>query len=78
MNPIPNLGPVSRGWLEEIGVYTIDDLRELGSVPIYVAIKQRHPKASLNLLWALEAAIIGCDWRNLPEPRKKELRREIE
>ena len=76
-SPMRNLGPVSRRWLEDIGVRTIDDLRRLGPVEAYVAVKQREAGASLNLLYALEAAVRGVDWRELSEAEKAELRGQV-
>ena len=55
MAKILNLGPVSASWLQEIGVSTIDNLRIKGSVETYIALKQLQPRASLNLLYSLEA-----------------------
>jgi len=41
-------------------------------------VKQRQPKASLNLLWALAAGHKGKDWRELTDATKKRLRKEVE
>jgi DNA transformation protein and related proteins len=41
-------------------------------------VKHRQPKASLNLLWALEAGLKGKDWRELTEATKIRLRRQVE
>lgn len=71
-----NLGPKSGQWLREAGIVTVADLERLGSVVAYRLVKQRHPKVSLNLLWALAAALQGKDWRELSEATKKKLRRE--
>lgn len=38
--------------------------------------QQKQPKASLNLLWALAAGVIDCDWRELTEAAKQRLRKE--
>lgn len=68
-----NLGPKSEEWLSSVGIATLDDLREVGPVEAYLAVKQKHPRASLNLLWALAAGLDGIDWRELSEARKREL-----
>ena len=73
-----NIGPVSLGWLQEIGVLTIEDLRRIGSVPIYIELRKLHTKISLNLLWALEGAILDIDCRELSQERKKELRAMVQ
>ena len=73
-----NLGPKSAQWLREAGIATVVELEHLGPVIAYRLVKQRQPKASLNLLWALAAGLNGMDWRELSETTKKELRAEAE
>lgn len=53
-------------------------LERLGPVVAYRLVKQRQPKASLNLLWALAAGLKGKDWRELTESTKQRLRKEAE
>jgi DNA transformation protein and related proteins len=73
-----NLGPKSRQWLAEIGIYTIRDLRNAGSIATYKILKEIYPETvSLNLLWGLEAAIRDVDWRELTETDKEELRKKL-
>ena len=73
-----NLGSTSAQWLREIGVYTRDDLEQMGPVVAYRLVKQRRPSASLNLLWAMAAALTDQDCRELPPQDKERLRREAE
>jgi hypothetical protein len=40
-------------------------------------VRLRYPSASLNLLWALAAALEGIDWRDLPPESKNRLRLEL-
>jgi len=70
--------PQSSQWLRDAGITTIADLEQIGPVAAYQLVKQRQPKASLNLLWALEAGLKGQDWRELPESTKQKLRKEAE
>jgi DNA transformation protein len=73
------IGPVSEGWLREIGIESADDLRRMGVVEPYRRAKANYPdKVSLNLLYGLEAALIGVHWNALPEARKAELKAEAE
>lgn len=73
-----NLGPMSGQWLREAGITTVAELQRLGPVVAYRLVKQRQPKASLNLLWALAAGLDAKDWRELTEATKKRLRKEAE
>lgn len=71
------MGPVSSGWLLEIGIESAEDLRRVGVVEAYHQMKANHPReVSLNLLYGLEAALLGIHWNALPPERKAELRRE--
>ncbi len=72
-----NLGPKSGQWLREAGISTLGELERLRPVVAYRLVKQRQPQASLNLLWALAAGLQGQDWRELSEPTKERLRREV-
>lgn len=73
-----NIGPVSRGWLAEIGIDTIDDLKTAGVIPTYQLLKEMYPeRVSLNLLWGLEAAVRDIDWRDLTEADKEELKKRL-
>jgi DNA transformation protein and related proteins len=73
-----NLGPTSAGWLREIGVQTIADLERIGPVHAYRLVRQRQPRATLNLLWALEAGLLEKDPQELTEEEKERLLAELE
>lgn len=62
---LPNLGPKSAEMLARAGIRTVRELRDLGSVAAYVAAKRAGENVSLNLLWALEAALCGLHWREV-------------
>lgn len=70
-----NLGPVSRGWLAEIGVVDRAGLEAMGVVEAYLRVEERHPrKVSLVLLWALWGAVHDVDWRDVSDATKAELK----
>ncbi|MGL4305386.1 MAG: TfoX/Sxy family DNA transformation protein [Mycobacteriaceae bacterium] len=67
-----NLGPASAAMLGTIGVYSAEDLDNLGSVEAYVRMKKFVTQGiSLIMLWAMEAALLDMDWRLLPEEIKQ-------
>lgn len=68
-----NIGPKSMAWLRQTGVRSLDDLREVGALSAYVRVKRAGFKPSLNLLYALEGAILDCHWQEIPESRRSEL-----
>lgn len=73
-----NIGPKSREWLASVGVYTLDDVAELGVVETYKRVKAAYPeKVSLTLLWGLQAALLDLPWNELPPDIKSELRKQV-
>ena len=68
-----NIGPKSAAWLRQTGIRTQEDLEAVGSLAAYVRVKRAGFKPSLNLLYALEGAILGCHWQEIPEERRNEL-----
>jgi DNA transformation protein and related proteins len=74
---IRNLGPAMARWLREIDVETEDDLREIGAAAAWHRLRfVSGGRVSVIALYAMEAAILGCDWRALPATRKAELKAE--
>ena len=60
---LPGLGPKSLAMLAAAGIHSRVDLESLGSVQAYLRVKAAGQNASLNLLWAVEGALTGEDWR---------------
>ena len=77
IDSLPGIGSVTQSWLEEAGIATVAELRALGSVEAYRRLKFMGPsRVSLNALYALEAALRGCSWLDLPPDVKDALRSE--
>jgi len=55
------------------GITSLEQLIRLGSVAAYVQVKRVEPKASLNLLWALEGAISGLHWQIVAKEHRTSL-----
>ena len=60
-------------WLRQTGVRTLEDLREVGALSAYVRVRRAGSKPSLNLLYALEGALLDCHWQEVPDARRSEL-----
>ena len=74
-----NIGPKSSEWLASVGVYTLDDVLNLGVVETYKRVKAAYPeKVSLNLLYGLQAALLDLPWNELPPDIKEELKQQVE
>lgn len=72
-----NIGPKSTQWLAAIGIHTLDDLRETGVVTAYNLLRAHGYKATLNLVWALQGALLNVHWQDVPEAVKQDLRKRI-
>jgi hypothetical protein len=68
-----NIGPKSMAWLRQTGVRSLDDLKAVGALAAFVRVKRAGFKPSLNLLYALEGAILDCHWQDVPEERRSQL-----
>jgi DNA transformation protein len=59
--------------LMKAGIRSEQDLRARGSVAAYVAVRAAGVKPSLNLLWALEGALTGRDWKEISRQERTAL-----
>lgn len=55
-----NIGPKSAAWLRQVGLRTREDLAAVGAVEAYMRVKRAGFKPTLNLLYALEGALLDC------------------
>ena len=76
---VRNLGPVSGRWLSAVGIRTRRNLERVGSIEAYLLVRQslKERKPSLNLLFAMEAALCDIHWTDFPADVKRELRAAI-
>lgn len=78
LSAMRNLGPKSQAVLAKAGIKTVAQLRKLGAVQAYARVKAKDPRASLNLLWALEGALSGRDWKSVAETDRASLLMALE
>lgn len=72
---LKNIGPASVRQLREVGIEDEAALRRLGAVAAYRRLKHAFPReVSLVMLYALEGALRGCHWNQLPPGIKEKLR----
>lgn len=72
-----NIGPIVAVKLINAGIDTPEKLRKLGAKEAYMRILRSGGfcgKFHAAYLYALEGAIIDCDWREIPEETKKEFK----
>lgn len=73
LQELRNLGKTSAQWLHAVGIHSAADLRRLGAVNAYRAVRTRGFRASKVLLYAIEGALQGIHWSDLPAERKEAL-----
>ena len=69
-----NIGKVVEQQLEAVDVTTPQQLMELGSREAWLRIQAIDSSACYNRLCALEGAIRGVRWHDLPQDVKQELK----
>lgn len=78
LQDLRNLGKTSAQWLHAVGIHSAADLRRLGAVDAYRAVKTRGFRASRVLLYAIEGALLGVHWNELSAERKEALNKAFE
>lgn len=77
ISQLKNLGPKSERGLNAIGVYTFEDLRDMGAIDCCKTLKGHGYNISLNLAYAIEGALKDTHWTNLPEHTKQTLKQAL-
>ncbi len=72
-----NLGPVMERQLAEVGIDSEEALRTVGAVEAFARLRFAVPRISLNALHAMEAALLGIPWQDLPRETKDRLAAEL-
>lgn len=73
-----NIGPKSAAWLRQVGLRSLEDIAAIGALEAFMRVKRAGFKPTLNLLYSLEGALLGCHWQELPESRRAELVHDAE
>ena len=68
-----NIGPKSSAWLRQVGLHTREELAEAGTVEAFMRVKRAGFKPTLNLLYAIEGALLDRHWQEVPDDRRKQL-----
>ena len=74
LSKLPNISTVVEGKLNEVGIITKDQLKDIGSKQAFLSLRKNDSGACLNMLCALEGAIQGIRWHSLSDDVKKELK----
>ena len=74
---LKNIGNKISSRLNEVGIFTEDDLRLVGAVGAHRLIKEKHPDETLALcyyLYSFEGALSDKHWNEIGEQRKRQLK----
>jgi DNA transformation protein and related proteins len=73
LSELRGLGPRSVEILVQAGINTPAKLRKADLFELYRRIKAKHPRMSLNLLYAMMGAVDNVDWRDIAKERRSEV-----
>jgi DNA transformation protein len=68
-----NIGIVLSAKLNQVGIKSMLQLMEFGAEAAFLRLQAIDSTICINTLYALEGAIQGIRWHNLPKARKEEL-----
>lgn len=79
LSELTNIGLVVEQRLNEIGVFTREDLERIGPSAAYRRMKENYPNKTLPrcyYLYSLEGALRGVHWDTLPDAVKRKLSKD--
>lgn len=68
-----NLGPASARMLAAAGIFSVRSLRDMGAINAFRRVRRADPRASFNLLWALEGALTDRPWQTVARTERLRL-----
>lgn len=74
LSDLPNIGKEVEKQLNEVGITTYEQLKDLGAEAVWLKIQKIDDSACIHRLYALEGAIHGVKKSLLPDERKAELK----
>ncbi|EKS4343929.1 TfoX/Sxy family protein [Clostridium botulinum] len=70
----PNIGKEVESQLNKVGIFSYDELKDIGTEQAWLKIQEIDSSACIHRLLALEGAIQGVKKTALPQERKAELK----
>jgi len=80
LTDLQNIGKTLAARLNEVDIFSEDELRIIGSSEAHRMIKEKYPNEILPVcyyLYSFEGALENKHWNDIGEDRKKELRNKI-
>lgn len=74
LSKLPNIGKVVEEQLNQVGIFTEEELKSVGAKQAWLKIQQIDESACIHRLMALEGAIQGVKKTQLSDDKKAELK----
>ena len=74
LSKLPNIGKEVERQLNKVGIFTYDELKDIGAEQAWLKIEEIDVSACIHRLLALEGAIQGVKKTVLPQERKADLK----
>ena len=74
LSKLPNIGKVVEEQLNQVGIFTEEELKSVGAKQAWLKIQQIDESACIHRLMALEGAILGVKKTQLSDDKKAELK----
>lgn len=74
LSKLPNIGEVVEEQLNQVGITTYEQLKEIGSKQAWLKIQSMDPSACIHRLYSMEGAIRGIKKAQLPADVKADLK----
>jgi DNA transformation protein len=74
LQQLPNIGKILAEKLIQVGINTPEELYTIGTEYTFIRLLSIDETACFSELQAIEGAIQGIRWHNLPTERKEELK----
>ena len=74
LSELQNIGTEVEKQLNQVGIHTEKELKDLGSKQAWLKIKEIDDSACIHRLYALEGAIQGIRKKELDSQKKEELK----
>ncbi|NRY64062.1 TfoX/Sxy family protein [Clostridium beijerinckii] len=74
LSKLPNIGKEVERQLNEVGIFTYDELKATGAEQAWLKIQEIDPSACIHRLLALEGAIHGVKKTEISQKRKEDLK----
>ncbi|NOW04679.1 TfoX/Sxy family protein [Clostridium beijerinckii] len=74
LSKLPNIGKEVERQLNQVGIFTYDELKAIGAEQAWLKIQEIDPYACIHRLLAMEGAIHGIKKTELSQKRKEDLK----